>query len=98
MIVLDGNMKNQREVCKAKDGGYLQFPGLFGKIKTGCTATPAYNSRYCGNHTPYVVKSTTENVDDSERIVEVVLGKKITRNQTYYQVRDYNNCNVLHAE
>ena len=89
MIVLDGNMRNQREVCKAKNAGYLQFPGLFGKIKTGCTATPAYNSRYCGNHTPYVVKSTTDNVDDSERIVEVALGKKQDSPQDFRKAYGY---------
>ena len=31
----------------AKDAG---FTGLSGMIKTGCTLTPAYNSRFCQNH------------------------------------------------
>ena len=40
VMVLDGNMKNQREVCLAKDAGYITYPGLPGRIKTGCMASP----------------------------------------------------------
>ena len=50
VLVLDGNMKNQRDVCYAKDAGFIQFEGLKGTIKTGCIATPAFNSRYCVKH------------------------------------------------
>ena len=39
-------MKNRRDVCYAKDAGYVEFDGLSGSIKTGCQATPAYKSRY----------------------------------------------------
>ena len=39
VFVLDGNMKNNREVCYAVDAGYAEFRGLPGKIKTGCINT-----------------------------------------------------------
>ena len=47
VLVMDGNMKNRRDVCYAKDAGFIQFDGLSGLIKTGCSATPAYKSRFC---------------------------------------------------
>lgn len=50
VLVLDGNMKNRRHVCNAKDAGYIEYHGLPGKVKTGCMLTPEYKSRYCGNH------------------------------------------------
>ena len=46
-------MKNRRDVCYAKDAGYVEFDGLSGSIKTGCQATPAYMSRYCEQHKPF---------------------------------------------
>ena len=49
-MVLDGNMKNQRDVCLAKDAGYISYPGLPGRIKTGCMATPGFKSRFCLQH------------------------------------------------
>ena len=45
-------MKNRRDVCLAKDVGCISYPGLSGHIKTGCTASPAYKSRYCQQHQP----------------------------------------------
>ena len=33
MFVLDGNMKNNREVCYAVGAGYTEFIGLPGKVK-----------------------------------------------------------------
>ena len=50
VLVLDGNMKNRRDVCFAKDAGFIEFEGLPGLIKTGCTASPAYKSQYCDLH------------------------------------------------
>ena len=50
VLVFDGNMKNRRDVCYAKDAGFIQFDGLTGSIKTGCHATPAFKSRYCTLH------------------------------------------------
>ena len=54
MLVLDGNMKNRRDVCFAKDAGFVEFEGLPGLIKTGCTASPAYKSQYCDLHKNHV--------------------------------------------
>ena len=55
VLVLDGNMKNRRDICSAKDAGYVEYPGLPGRIKTGCMASPAFKSRYCNQH---VTRST----------------------------------------
>jgi hypothetical protein len=43
-------MKNRRHVCNARDAGYIEYPGLLGKVKTGCILTPEYKSRYCYKH------------------------------------------------
>lgn len=51
VLVLDGNMKNRRHVCNARDAGYIEYQGLPGKIKTGCMLTPEYKSEYCRKHT-----------------------------------------------
>ena len=56
MLVLDGNMKNNREVCYASSAGYAEFSGLTGKVCTGCPNTPAHKSRYCSLHSPFTVK------------------------------------------
>jgi hypothetical protein len=57
-IILDGNMKNRRQVCNAEDAGYVEFPGLPGKIKTGCIATPEYKSKFCSLHTARAYKGS----------------------------------------
>jgi hypothetical protein len=33
-MVLDGNMKNHRDVCMAKDAGFIEFDGLPGSLCT----------------------------------------------------------------
>lgn len=50
LLVLDGNMKNYRDVCNAKVAGFIEFEGLDGLIKTGCSASPDFKSRYCAQH------------------------------------------------
>lgn len=50
VIVLDGKMKKRRHICNARDAGYIEYPGLPGKVKTGCMTTPEYKSRYCSQH------------------------------------------------
>ena len=50
VLALDGNMKNRRDLCYAKDAGFIEFDGIPGSIKTGCFATPAFKSRYCPAH------------------------------------------------
>ena len=110
VLVLDGNMKNRRDVCYAKDAGYLEFEGLSGSIKSGCQATPAYKSRYCDHHKHFacdtqqltatededgddldapigpLVRSKQKQKQPGESIVELILAKKQTRQQTYYKV------------
>jgi len=113
VLILDGNMKNHRDVCFAKDAGFITFKGLNGSIKTGCPETPAFKNRYCPNHKPQVCKlecfkKSDESLDvktgpelrskaqksdkDSikgDPIAEMILAKKTTRQQSYYQVMLY---------
>ena len=106
VLVLDGNMKNRRDVCYAKDAGFIQFHGLTGSIKTGCPETPDYKSRYCSLHKSQACDLQRYDEDDDELdvpsgptlrshqqkqsagnpIAEMILAKKTTRKQTYYQV------------
>lgn len=60
MLVLDGNMKNRRDVCMARDAGYIEYRGLPGCIKTGCMNSPEQESRYCKLHQVRVCKSLTD--------------------------------------
>lgn len=88
VLVLDGNMKNQREVCMARDAGYTTYGGLAGSVKTGCPNTPAYKCRYCKEHiqqSPMYDKCNRAE-DDNGGVVQLLLAKKVTRNETYYQV------------
>ena len=43
-------MKNRRDMCFAKDAGFIEFEGLPGLVKTGCPASPAYKNHYCDLH------------------------------------------------
>ena len=79
-MVLDGNMKNQRDVCHAKDAGFIQFEGLSGSIKTGCPATPAFKNRFCNDH-----KNQACNLSSSEEVdteLGVPTGPALRSNQT----------------
>ena len=114
MLVLDGNMKNHRDVCMARDAGFIEFDGLEGRLKTGCQATPAHKSRYCTRHSPQavnlninvpedeeatqleglvgpVVRSQQKQSEPGDLVVEVLLAKRSTRKETYYQVRFHYN-------
>ena len=51
VLVIDGNMKNRRDVCLAKHAGKIQYNGLPGYVMTGCIQSPAFKSRYCKDHT-----------------------------------------------
>ena len=55
--MLDGNLKNRRDVCLAKDAGFISYHGLPGHVKSGCMSTPSYKSRYCKEHCERVCKS-----------------------------------------
>lgn len=93
MLVIDGNMKNRRDVCAATEAGYSQYDGLPGVIKTGCQLSPGCQSKYCINHAPRIVRRTFEQ-SESEReeefkegIAKIITAKKETRSGKYYQVR-----------
>ena len=91
VLVLDGNLKNRRDVCAATEAGFIQYPILPGSIKTGCQLSPLQTSSYCFYHAPRVSKRSDpdgESADPSyvEGVVKVIVGKKTTRNTTYYQV------------
>lgn len=83
VLVLDGNMKNRRDICGAKDAGWIQYPGLPGCIKTGCMASPAFKSPFCAEHK---VRGVEGECTPDELVVEMLLGKKETRNGKYYEV------------
>ena len=95
MLVLDGNMKNRRDVCMARDAGYTEYEGLPGSIKTGCTNSPEPKSRYCKVHQVRIC-TTCPDIETDEAapsltkshdgIVESILEKKSTRKASYYKV------------
>ena len=59
VLVLDGNMKNRRDVCFAKDAGSIHYPGLPEQIKTGCVASPSFKSRFCHKHDVHSCSATS---------------------------------------
>lgn len=74
VIVLDGNMKNRRHVCNAKDAGYIEYPGLPGRVKTGCMRSPQYKSRYCSEHQLY--SCTTDKYEEITNMERYENGKE----------------------
>ena len=88
VLVVDGNMKNRRDVCAATEAGYVQYEGLPMVIKTGCQLTPGYSSKYCFAHAPRIIRNEGGATDSSsEGIVKIITAKKETRSGLYYQVR-----------
>lgn len=83
MLVIDGNMKNHRSVCAATEAGFMEYTGLPGTIKTGCTNTPCQRSRFCQLHKPCIL--STEIVK-SNSVIEMILEKRRTRGQNVYKV------------
>jgi len=79
VLVIDGNMKNHRDICFAKSSGQIEFMDLPGQINIGCINTPAYKSRYCADHV-----SLSGASDDQP--LKVITAEKITRAGVYYQV------------
>ena len=101
VIVVDGNMKNRRDICAATEAGYVEYSGLPGKIKSGCQLTPMQTSKYCYQHAERVCKPTPASLQEDEEqgrassnrkmlseegIVKMILSKKQTRSGVYYQV------------
>ena len=96
-IVIDGNMKNYRDVCFAVNAGYVEYKGLPGRVRSGCQNTPQYMSRYCGLHNPVVAIPQNMSLDDNdptpskpatkEDQVGLIVNKRVTRRSTLYEVR-----------
>lgn len=104
-MVIDGNQKIRRSVCMATDAGSIEYPSLPGSIKTGCTRSPKFKSRFCEQHEPrsysgspqYLSENHIEKINPTEhhpsqsegQVVELLLEKKSTRSGTYYKVCMY---------
>lgn len=85
VLVIDGNLKNNREVCAAVDAGFVEYPGLAGKVQTGCMETPEQQSIYCSDHKPCRLLSSDDRADG--RVIEMILAKKETQQTVHYQVQ-----------
>lgn len=87
ILVLDGNQKNNRTVCAAEDAGFIEFDGIPGSVKTGCMNTPEQKSLFCTLHRPRHVTLPSSSASlGYHGVIEVVLSKKTTRNNTFYEV------------
>ena len=90
MLVIDGNMKNQCNICAATEAGYIQYPNLPGSIKTGCQLSPPSALKYCTLHAPRVragmlMKESDLSSEHSEPtrnthegVVQFITSKKVT--------------------
>ena len=83
-MILDGNMKNNQEVCLAVDAGYAEFSGLPGRVQTGCPNSPGLMSRYCPLNAP--VAAIPHETPNEERPAGIIVDKRVTRNSTLSQV------------
>lgn len=92
------------DAMSATEAGYVEYSSLSGKIKTGCQLTPMPCSSYCYEHAPRIsstaplpdpdtvtTTATDKKCDNGTKdVVHMILGKKITRRTTYYQVHREN--------
>lgn len=87
VLVIDGNMKNHRSVCAASDAGYIEYDGLPGRVKTGCTNTPEQNTSFvhCTSHVLYILASSQA----KQQLLNPILEKRETRSATHYKVIHY---------
>lgn len=83
VLVIDGNLKNHRAVCAATDAGYIEYCGLPGSIKSGCTNTPLQKSRFCEIHKPRTLVTPGESLNS---VIEMILEKKTLRSHNLYKV------------
>ena len=86
--MLDGNLKNRRDVCSATEAGFIEYSSLPGAIKTGCQLSPCATSKFCYYHAPRVCcpNETDTAMDGYTKIITAV---RETRNGKYYQVYLY---------
>lgn len=82
VLVLDGNMKNRRDICAADHAGFVEYTGLPGNIKTGCMDTPEQQSKFCPHHKLRQDLSS----NNHGKVVEAILRKKTTRTNVFYEV------------
>ncbi len=92
--MIDGNMKNNWEVCLATMAGYAEYKGLPGRVRTGCPNSPEYKSPFCCIHKPTVaVRQDTpledtpsssgaaiQNTTPEEEPIGYIVSKRVTRN------------------
>lgn len=90
VLVVDGNMKNNRQVCAAVNAGYVDYAGLSGSVRTGCPETPEVKSKFCSIHKPRILLTAEKNSDG--RVIETIVASKQTRSNTFYQVRMLYQC------
>jgi len=83
-------MKNHRSVCAASEAGYIEYDGLPGRVKTGCTNTPEQKHRFCTLHKPRVLNSSCQS--SKTAVIESILDKKETRSVTHFKVCIYCHC------
>lgn len=48
------------------DAGFVEYPSLPGKIKTGCVNSPAFKSRFCMQHCPRSCVSKPTKLSESD--------------------------------
>lgn len=85
VIVIDGNMKNHRNVCLATHAGYAEYKGLPEFVRTGCPNSPAYKSQFCSLHKPVSPIEDSSGINGMPQDVMVV-GKRVTRQGVLYEV------------
>ena len=101
VLVLDGNMKNSRDVCAAQYAGFVEYSGLPGRVTTGCMESPQQSSKFCSQHMTRISKKMRSSDDPDNRqggVIEMILAKKTARNNTLYQVCTANSMHLSFSE
>lgn len=86
MIVIDGNMKNHRDVCLATHAGYAEYKGLPGMLRTGCPNTPDYKSRFCLLHKPQNLLQSDDSLAAANEKTGLIIANRTTRQGKLYEV------------
>ncbi|KXJ21076.1 hypothetical protein AC249_AIPGENE27746 [Exaiptasia diaphana] len=98
VVVIDGNMKNCRQVCSCKGVTQLQFEGMIGAITVGCLNTPAKGLRLCKDHsTTSIAFRDDENLmnekqcddkDDKDDLLPLsVINERETRSGKFFEIK-----------
>ena len=97
MLVLDGNLKNRRDVYSATDAGFIEYSSLPGANKSGCQLSPCATLKFCYYHAPRV-SSPTETGTAMDGFTKIITAVHETRSGKHYQVSLYVHANVLTTE